>query len=371
MSTEPSSKQRKLNDNTTQSMNKINAQIEYNICNEVRETCKMVLLHQTEKDSDHKEDEVMIDEQAIEIEVEKNADQYLKQSIDQLEWKNDAYHYFNEDSVELTLRFILVLDSLNFCFWPLENYEYDHLGSSLKYILENDPSAFDPVNLMKLSSTTLNEWLLSEFEYDKDKNIEIPLLLERTRFLNEVGRIIHCEYDDKVGKFVQSANHSAPKLVELVTKKFRCFADHCIWPITGHQTFLYKRAQIFVAEIYAAFKGKGVGYFEDIGALTSFADYRVPQLLRSLNILKYSKRLGNIVDAKKMIHAGSRDEILIRAAMICAVEKLKDRLNERRRKRNEKELTSIEIDWCLWNRGEQLNLEKKLKPHHRTLTTYY
>lgn len=36
----------------------------------------------------------------------------------------------------------------------------------------------------------------------------------------------------------------------------------------------YKRAQILVAETWAAFEGKGPGRFDDIGELTMFADYR-------------------------------------------------------------------------------------------------
>jgi hypothetical protein len=34
-----------------------------------------------------------------------------------------------------------------------------------------------------------------------------------------------------------------------------------------------------------------------------------------------------------------------------------------------KEVLSIEIDYLLWNEGE--NLRKDILPHHRTLTIYY
>jgi len=40
--------------------------------------------------------------------------------------------------------------------------------------------------------------------------------------------------------------------------------------------FLYKRSQILIADIYAAFQGKGFGEFHDIDKLTMFPDYRVP-----------------------------------------------------------------------------------------------
>merc|ERR1712204_134511 len=106
-----------------------------------------------------------------------------------------------------------------------------------------------------------------------------------------------------------------------------------------------------VGDVYAAFSGTSEGAFEfaDIAELTSFADYRVPQLLRALDILRYSAELAQTVDAQRRIAAGSRAEILIRSAMICAVERLKRKLNAKSKAR---QFTSIEIDWCLWARGE-------------------
>ena len=374
-SSEPPSKKRKLEDNTVECVNNKDDN-DYNICEEVLKTCSMLISSSTStnnKNDESKAKEVWIDEDAINIEIEKNGDKYIKQSIDKLEWDKDPYHYFNKDDIELTLRFILVLDSLNFCFWPLQNYEYKHLGNGLKHTLENDKHAFDPINLMKLNKATLSKWLLSKFEVNTDTNddidnIEIPLIEERVRLLNETGRIIHYKYNDKVLDLIKSCNKSGVKLVEIMSKDFRGFADHCICPWNGKQIFFYKRAQIFVAEIYAAFKGKDIGDFKDIDKLTCFADYRIPQLLRGLNILKYNDKISKLIDNKELIESGSKYEILIRANMIIAIEKLKQKLNERD---NKHKFISIEIDWCLWNRGEQLNEENKLKTHHRTKTIYY
>jgi hypothetical protein len=43
---------------------------------------------------------------------------------------------------------------------------------------------------------------------------------------------------------------------------------------------LYKRAQILVADLWAAFRGQSYGTFADIDSITMFADYRVPQVNR-------------------------------------------------------------------------------------------
>ena len=49
-------------------------------------------------------------------------------------------------------------------------------------------------------------------------------------------------------------------------------------------------------------QGKGLGAFYDIGELTMFADYRVPVVLRQLDILQYSPELAHKVLAGILHH---------------------------------------------------------------------
>lgn len=42
----------------------------------------------------------------------------------------------------------------------------------------------------------------------------------------------------------------------------------------GRKVWFLKRAQIFAADVWDRFGGKGHGEFTDIGELTMFADYR-------------------------------------------------------------------------------------------------
>jgi len=44
--------------------------------------------------------------------------------------------------------------------------------------------------------------------------------------------------------------------------------------LTIFSVFFLKRAQIFVASVWCAFSGTGYGAFDDIHALSMFADYR-------------------------------------------------------------------------------------------------
>ena len=74
-----------------------------------------------------------------------------------------------------------------------------------------------------------------------------------------------------------------------MAESFPGFRDHAVYH--GRQVFFYKRAQIFAADVYGAFQGRGFGHFPDIGELTMFADYRVPVVLRKLGILQLSGSL--------------------------------------------------------------------------------
>ena len=66
----------------------------------------------------------------------------------------------------------------------------------------------------------------------------------------------------------------------------------------------FKRAQIFVADVWGAFGGEGLGQFIDIDKLTMFADYIVPAVLRSWKVLEYSPSLATKVDSGQVIPSG-------------------------------------------------------------------
>lgn len=132
---------------------------------------------------------------------------------------------------------------------------------------------------------------------------------------------------------------------------------------SGCQVFLYKRAQIFVGDVWGAFHGQGLGAFDDIHCLTMFADYRVPVVLRQHGVLRYSDALAATVDAGRELEPGSEQEVGIRACTIQAVERIKRTLQ------GDGALTSVQIDWFLWELGEG---QRELGPrHHKTRTIYY
>jgi len=70
------------------------------------------------------------------------------------------------------------------------------------------------------------------------------------------------------------------------------------------------------------------------------------------------------VDAHVLLEAGSPEEVEIRANTIVAVEMLRQKLSRRGW-----ECRAFEIDWILWNLGQEDRFREK--PYHRTVTHYY
>ena len=176
--------------------------------------------------------------------------------------------------------------------------------------------------------------------------------------------------------------------MDLVVRIFGGFRDVSIDPRDGSQVFLYKRAQIFVGDLWGRFNGRGLGRFdESIKELTMFADYRVPVVLRNMGILKYEPNLARKVDQHNfstadIVPAGSAEEVDVRACTVQAVERMRRALEERIEKEpelnptipgevDEKFVTSVALDWFLWTEGERQRDDAGAGKHHRTLTVFY
>lgn len=105
------------------------------------------------------------------------------------------------------------------------------------------------------------------------------------------------------------------------------FRDHSMYK--GHQIFLYKRAQIFAADVWGAFKGQGYGELKDIESVTMFADYIVPAVLQQLGVLRYSPSLSSIIESNREITSGSEEEVELRACSIHAVEEIREAIQRK------------------------------------------
>ena len=251
-----------------------------------------------------------------------------------------------------TLAYLLVLDTLNFCFWPDEDFEYGELARALRSVVAADPSAFAAERLETIDISRLAAWL----------GRPITLLDERARLLRELGRALRERWRGDPELLVASAEGSAARLATDVARWLPGFRDQAIYH--GHQVSLYKRAQIFAADVWGAFGGRGIGAFDDVAALTTFADYRVPQLLRARGAVWLEPELAAQIDAGEELPAGCAAEVELRAATVQAVEGVRDALEA-----NGSPRTAVEVDWWLWHHAEAMADE--LPAHHRTRTIFY
>ncbi|MCX8103061.1 MAG: queuosine salvage family protein [Candidatus Bipolaricaulota bacterium] len=264
------------------------------------------------------------------------------------------------DRTARTVQYLFVVDCLNFCFWPEPRWRYrGHdgylaLATALKDAVERGDPLWDAAFLAQMDRANLREIL--------DGEHEIPLLDERVKILREAGAVLQREYGGQAAQLVERAGRSVIRLVELLARDFSSFRDEAIY--RGKRVYFYKRAQIFCADLYGAFGGRGWGEFSDIDMLTAFADYKVPHVLRQLGIVRYSLELADRIDRREELPAGSEEEIEIRAHTIWAVELLKRELEKLGRP-----LRSFEIDWLLWDLGQRE--EFRQRPYHRTRTIYY
>lgn len=258
------------------------------------------------------------------------------------------------DGGPLTAQYLLVLDALNFCFWPDPGLGYSDLALGLRAAVIADPSGLDAERLSQTTAADIALWF-GRPVWNAD---------ERARLVRGLAERLLQGYGGRASELIVSACGSADALVERIVTELPGFDDSAT--LDGRTVCFHKRAQIYVADVWGAFGGRGLGAFHDIEALTMFADYRVPQLLRHVGVLRYAPELAAEVDAETELPAGGREEIEIRSATVQAVERLRTALDELGRRVN-----SVELDWRLWHMAEDGVAETGIGPHHRVRTIAY
>lgn len=290
--------------------------------------------------------------------------------IHTVSWDDAGWHYADDAKTggPMTAQYVLVLDALNWCFWPSSSgMEYEQLAVGITNALRADKHVLDAERLAVITGTELAAWFAPHNFPDPE---------QRAAKLREVGAVLARDFQGQAANLVAAAKHSAVELVALLVRHFPGFRDETTYG--GVQVAFYKRAQIATADMWAAYgqlkcsresikEGSLSPFaFHDMDQLTMFADYRVPQILRAMGVLTYSDALAAKIDAKAELPAGGEEEVEIRAATVEAVEKLRKALQSAS---PAVQLSSVEIDWWLWQRGEEQ--KDALAPHHKVLTPFY
>lgn len=277
-------------------------------------------------------------------------------------WDNDLQLL---GTPEETAQYYFFLDSINFCFWGRKNtprWEYQINGEwvggyyaysrAIKDAFVQDARFFDASYLSEISEEDFRSIFAS------GRNT-LELVDERLNIIRENFRILKKNFDGKAIHLFQQADMDADMIVETLLDTFPTFDDSVLWQ--GNRVFFLKRAQILVSDI--SFTGLPELAIQNLDHLTVFADYKLPQILESFGVLKYSAELDSDIVHEVLIPKGSQKEIELRAASIAAIEQLRDEMEGLGRT-----ISTNELDWILWVKAKATSFEKS---HHKTLTTFY
>ena len=351
-----------------------------NLCRAVRQTCRTWY--------DGHQATVRIHDPALQqlaLEIHKTHRHQQQQLV---QWDEEGWHYHPPANWPVALRrervalYILALDAINFCFWPSRDaadssiiFEYEHLARALTAAAERD-HAQQAQELSTLSgqyafaANHLQDMTVAQMRDLFATQPPPPNLPQRCALWNQVGRVLRQHFDGSAYQLIQRARGSAVRAVHLLYEYFEGFRD-----VTSQGVYFLKRAQICVGDWQAALEDEETLFWHnDTDQLTTFADYRLPQLLRQRGVLEYAPDLAQAVDAKEELPAESPAEVSIRASTVVAVDRLVQALNALRQETASGETsswTAVSVDWYLWQVGERLDATGDLSPHHRVRTIYY
>lgn len=97
-----------------------------------------------------------------------------------------SFKPFNADSFHQTqlhpesaLLQLFVLDCMNFCFWPLPDFEYDHLATHVQQAIN------EGINLSHLKNFSEADVINRLFH-----GVQVPMADERARILREMSSVV-------------------------------------------------------------------------------------------------------------------------------------------------------------------------------------
>lgn len=272
-------------------------------------------------------------------------------------WLSDLKEYLNEKK---RIIFAFICESINFCFWGNKNndeYNYEnYIGSeklfyNLKQCVKSDATILEMDKLINLTKNEFISMIGSEF-------LELPLLQERYKMLKDTISIIYNKKENFYKELFSIRNDL--EMLNYITQNFWHFDDKSVYK--SEVIEFNKRATLLVNDLYQL-SDTIKNNLKSLDNLLGCADYAVPRLLCEYGILRYDKKLLEVITSNVLIEHNSDMEIEIRANTLYALELIKNFLKEK-----DIYLNSIEIDNIIWN---MRTIEKHLLPVHKTITIYY
>jgi len=266
---------------------------------------------------------------------------------------------------QATLAFVVTLDAVNFgSGWfpslrkpPGRSGDFTIAGALRRHFERS--GAWSPAGL-----AALRAWDCARVFGQDIREPAVAELMELfARSLADLGRFLDARCGGSFEALVESAGGRAEGLLERLVE-MPLYRD--VSRYGELEVPLYKRAQITAWDLALAFDHRGPGRFDDLDALTIFADNLVPHVLRCEGVLEYAPELAQRIDRAELLAAGSAEEVEIRAVAVHAVERMLERLSGAGCGAR---LSASRLDQLLWSRGHQPAFKRRNR--HRTRTVYY
>ncbi|KAI8381335.1 uncharacterized protein BYT42DRAFT_566163 [Radiomyces spectabilis] len=293
-------------------------------------------------------------------------------------WNEHVLHpkIANKDTVD----WIFLIDLLNFSFWSDLDVADQSTPHPDRYAVQYNDRRYTgywslcaainraldkgiPVTQPAWYRDASDEDLKAVFESDTKETIPLPQ--ERIRLMREAGHVLCERFSGSFVNCIEQAQGSAQTLLAIILDHFPSFRD--IHEFHGRKVYILKRAQILIADLWACFDGQSYGYFNDIDTITIFADYRVPQALYHLGVLRYSSDLLAKLEKYERLPSGSPDEVEIRGNSIWSVELIRRRIKELHPHTH---INAILLDFYIWDHAKEIQ-DDMIVPTHRTRSHFY
>ena len=230
------------------------------------------------------------------------------------------------------------------------------IDAALRAALDEGYPLLDPSYLASMPEADLQKILLS--------NVEIPLLLERLTNLHILGKQVQEKFAGSFWNVLEEGNFSALGIVEVLTTNFPSLfhdeAQYHSYTVTFHKLARVVSSMLMKMHYADILKPTITGEEE----LTALADYKVPQSLHKLGLIRYTPELTQKLRDKVEFPYGSDEEIEIRAFTIHAIDEV-----VRLAKTRLPQANAIRIDKALWLLSQKPSPDDL--PHHRTRTLWY
>lgn len=267
---------------------------------------------------------------------------------------SNPYGILNLD-VEDIINFLVILESIDCSFWgePKWTMKTDKVNTdgaiALMYALLRLREQKGNLNFERIT--------FDEFSEALKGNVEIPLLEERYKVVLQVSKIINKKMQNNFYHYIKNITKDIV-LFNTIINNFPSFADTRTYD--NKTIYFYKLAQLLTSDILHI-RSLKEGITVDYSNLVGCADYKIPQVLRSLGVLVYDKELSDLVDNKNELEENSIYEVEIRANMVVAINLIKKELNNK--------VSAIDINDTIWSFSQDKT--KKSLPYHLTRTLSY